>query len=132
MPDIQEAVTQAQLTATADRDKGLTGQIIIESLARHGAVSTVSGTSVGVGLNLNTMMGQNTINDENNIDIGRYAKLQTVNPEGVAGINKCNMGIYVNTSTEANAKTEMTGGIIFNGTTYMPTVNGNKLEFVAQ
>ena len=30
------------------------------------------------------------------------------------------------------AKTEMTGGIIFNGTTYMPTVNGNKLEFVAQ
>ena len=31
-----------------------------------------------------------------------------------------------------SAKTEMTGGIIFNGTTYMPTVNGNKLEFVAQ
>ena len=30
------------------------------------------------------------------------------------------------------AKTEMSGGIIFNGTTYMPTVNGNKLEFVAQ
>ena len=31
-----------------------------------------------------------------------------------------------------SAKTEMTGGIIFNGTTYMPTLNGNKLEFVAQ
>ena len=31
-----------------------------------------------------------------------------------------------------SAKTEMTGGIIFNGTTYMPTVNGSKLEFVAQ
>ncbi len=31
-----------------------------------------------------------------------------------------------------SAKTEMTGGIIFNGTTYMPTINGNKLEFVAQ
>ena len=31
-----------------------------------------------------------------------------------------------------SAKTEMTGGIIFNGTTYMPTVNGNKLEFTAQ
>ena len=31
-----------------------------------------------------------------------------------------------------SAKTEMSGGIIFNGTTYMPTVNGNKLEFVAQ
>jgi len=30
------------------------------------------------------------------------------------------------------AATEMTGGIYFNGTTYMPTVNGNKLEFVAQ
>ena len=30
------------------------------------------------------------------------------------------------------AKTEMSGGIIFNGTTYMPTVNGSKLEFVAQ
>ena len=31
-----------------------------------------------------------------------------------------------------SAATEMTGGIYFNGTTYMPTVNGNKLEFVAQ
>ena len=31
-----------------------------------------------------------------------------------------------------SAKTEMTGGILFNGTTYLPTVNGNKLEFVAQ
>ena len=31
-----------------------------------------------------------------------------------------------------SAKTEMTGGILFNGTTYMPTVHGNKLEFVAQ
>ena len=30
------------------------------------------------------------------------------------------------------AATEMTGGIYFNGTTYMPTINGNKLEFVAQ
>ena len=30
-----------------------------------------------------------------------------------------------------SAKTEFSGGIIFNGTTYMPTVNGNKLEFVA-
>lgn len=28
--------------------------------------------------------------------------------------------------------TDLSGGIIFNGTTYMPTVNGNKLEFVAQ
>ena len=31
-----------------------------------------------------------------------------------------------------SAKTEMSGGILFNGTTYLPTVNGNKLEFVAQ
>ena len=30
-----------------------------------------------------------------------------------------------------SAKTEMTGGIIFNGTTYMPTVNGNELKFIA-
>ena len=31
-----------------------------------------------------------------------------------------------------SAKTDLSGGIIFNGTTYFPTVNGNKLEFVAQ
>lgn len=31
-----------------------------------------------------------------------------------------------------SAKTEMSGGILFDGTTYLPTVNGNKLEFVAQ
>ncbi|MCR5751421.1 MAG: hypothetical protein K6G91_05615, partial [Kiritimatiellae bacterium] len=31
-----------------------------------------------------------------------------------------------------SAKTEMTGGIIFNGTTYMPTVSGNELKFIAQ
>ena len=31
-----------------------------------------------------------------------------------------------------SAKTEMSGGILVNGTTYLPTVNGNKLEFVAQ
>ena len=31
-----------------------------------------------------------------------------------------------------SAKTEMSGGILFNGTTYLPTINGNKLEFVAQ
>lgn len=31
-----------------------------------------------------------------------------------------------------SAKTEMSGGILFNDTTYLPTVNGNKLEFVAQ
>ncbi len=30
-----------------------------------------------------------------------------------------------------SAKTDLSGGIIFNGTTYYPTVNGNKLEFVA-
>ena len=30
------------------------------------------------------------------------------------------------------AKTELTGGIIFNGQTYMPTVSGTKLEFVRQ
>ena len=30
------------------------------------------------------------------------------------------------------AATEMTGGIYYGGATYMPTVNGNKLEFVAQ
>ena len=30
-----------------------------------------------------------------------------------------------------SAKTEMTGGIIFNGTTYMPTVSGNELKFIA-
>ena len=31
-----------------------------------------------------------------------------------------------------SAKTEMTGGIIFNGTTYMPTISGNELKFIAQ
>ena len=31
-----------------------------------------------------------------------------------------------------NGVTDLTGGIIFNGTKYYPTVNGNKLEFVAQ
>lgn len=31
-----------------------------------------------------------------------------------------------------SAKTELSGGIIYNNTTYYPTVNGNKLEFVAQ
>ena len=31
-----------------------------------------------------------------------------------------------------SAKTELTGGIYFNGQTYMPTVNGNKLEFIRQ
>ena len=31
-----------------------------------------------------------------------------------------------------SAKTELTGGIYFNGQTYMPTLNGNKLEFVRQ
>lgn len=31
-----------------------------------------------------------------------------------------------------SATTELTGGIYFNGQTYMPTVNGNKLEFVRQ
>lgn len=31
-----------------------------------------------------------------------------------------------------SAKTELTGGIYFNGQTYMPTVNGNKLEFLRQ
>lgn len=30
-----------------------------------------------------------------------------------------------------SAKTDLSGGIVFNGTTYYPTVNGNKLEFVA-
>jgi len=30
-----------------------------------------------------------------------------------------------------SAKTDLSGGIIFNQTTYYPTVNGNKLEFVA-
>jgi hypothetical protein len=30
-----------------------------------------------------------------------------------------------------SAKTEMTGGIIFNGTTYMPIVSGNELKFIA-
>ena len=30
------------------------------------------------------------------------------------------------------ATTELTGGIYFNGQTYMPTVNGNKLEFIKQ
>jgi len=30
-----------------------------------------------------------------------------------------------------SAKTDLSGGIIFNGTTYFPAVNGNKLEFVA-
>ena len=31
-----------------------------------------------------------------------------------------------------SAKTELTGGIYFNGQTYMPTPNGNKLEFIRQ
>ena len=104
----------ASMTATGTAFKlgvpGTTGMIMIHSEALHKAASTVNGKSIGIAINLNRMKGENTVHDENNIDIGRYAKLQTVNPEGVAGINKCNMGIYVNTSTEANAKTEMTGG----------------------
>ena len=105
----------AQLTATVDRDKGLTGQIIIESLARHGAVSTVSGTSVGVGLNLNTMMGQNTINDENNIDIGNSAMIRTVRPgKYVAGTGDIWIENY--TSSSAKAHTDMTGGSFIEGT----------------
>ena len=105
----------AQLTATVDRDKGLTGQIIIESLARHGAVSTVSGTSVGVGLNLNTMMGQNTINDENNIDIGNSAMIRTVRPgKYVAGTGDIWIENY--TSSSAKAHTDMTGGGFIEGT----------------
>ena len=31
-----------------------------------------------------------------------------------------------------NAKTELTGGIYFNGNTYMPTVSGNELKFIRQ
>lgn len=50
-------------------------------------------------------------------------------PQGFCRFEQVQEGI---TKIVNNGVTELSGGIIFNGVKYMPTVNGNKLEFVAQ
>ena len=109
------------LTATAKAPSrgipGCTGNISVHSVAEHNAASTVDGASVGIALNLNSMKGENTIHDENNIDLGKEVILRSVIPEGAPSTNRGNIGLYANTSTHANARTDMTGGGIVESTT---------------
>ena len=104
----------AELVATADREKLVAGRMTIRSASQTDAASTVSGTSIGIGLNLNAMIGQNIIHDENNIDIGKGAKLQTAFKNGFgAGW----LEITNETAADAKAHTDMTGGSLIEGTT---------------
>ena len=107
---------RAVLKATANPATQTRGSITVESVSRNNAVSTVSGKSIGIALNLNSMKGENTIHDENNIDIGKSARIQTVIPEGVGKITRGNILIENKTSSKADAKTEMTGGGFIEGT----------------
>ena len=103
----------AALAATSNRAKKKKGMIRISSESRDDATSTVSGASIGLGLNLNTMMGQNTIHDENNIDFGKNVQIQAAVSEGY-GVGA--IAVLAKTSSEAKAKTDMTGGGFIEGT----------------
>ncbi|MBR6219322.1 MAG: hypothetical protein IKQ80_02020 [Clostridia bacterium] len=105
----------AELTAIFGASKN--GNIFIKTDAHSSASSTVSGTSVGVFLNLNTMKGENAIHDENNIDIGKRAILKTVNQNSDVQLPTGWITVTNNTWSTATAKTEMTGGGIIEGTT---------------
>ena len=109
---------RAVLKAKAGERADAGGAIIITSKSRDDANSEVKGESIGVALNVNIMRGQNTIHDENNVDIGQYAKLETLKTEGLDKTG--NIRVSVDVASEATAKTDMTGkSLLLEGTTVM-------------
>ncbi len=90
------------------KDPDLNGKyaLNIDARTNNKATSKVSAVQVGVAFNLNYMKGENSINEENNIDIGTGANLWA----------KGSMNISNSTSTEAEAVTDLDGGGIIDGT----------------
>ncbi|MBR2822196.1 MAG: hypothetical protein IKE24_00695 [Clostridia bacterium] len=83
------------------------GKLTMTSEDTPTAESTVEASDSGLLLNFNTMMGKNTIDQENNLDIGRKAELR-------AGGD---ILLQARQNTGALASTRLTGGGILSGKT---------------
>ena len=83
------------------------GKLTMTSEDTPTATSTVEAKDSGLLLNFNTMMGKNTIDQENNLDIGRNAELR-------AGGD---ILLQARQNTGALASTRLTGGGILSGKT---------------
>ena len=78
----------------------------IDARSHSKGTSKVDATQVGLGFNLNHMKGENTIHEENNIDIGTAANLWA----------KGSMNISNASSVEAEGITDLNGGGLIDGT----------------
>ena len=83
------------------------GKLSITSEDTPTATSTVEAKDSGLLLNFNTMMGKNTVTQENNLDIGKNARLRA---DG-------DIVLLVRQNTGALATTKLTGGGILSGKT---------------
>ena len=84
------------------------GDITITSSDAPSAESKISTTSISLTLNFNSTMGKNSIDQENNLDIGSKAIVKAVN--GSVNLNTRQL-------TNATSETIMNGGSVLEGST---------------